>query len=452
MDNIFNNIETIDNIGTYCTVSRNINTGEVIISSQQLYKSIKDNQDIIVDTSRNVYIFCGTQYRKVNKVEVEHAIKSLLPVDYRKKTHWKAVKDEIMSDYSGVKETDFNSDENIIAFSNGVLDLRTKELKPHNKEYLISRVVDAPYVKNCDDLKAPVFFKFLDELVSGDEGKKKCILEFMGAVLSNAKGWRYKKALLMTGKGNTGKSKMRELVTKLIGEDYCIPMDLKQLNERFGPANLYCKRLTGSGDMSYVRIDEMAIFKELTGGDMITAEFKNKDAFTFRYDGFIWCNCNSLPTFGGDKGEHVYDRFMVIDCNNVIPKEKRDANLLEKLYKEKDAIINYCIKYFIESRERSYEFTESESMVINRQKYMEENNSLFMFIRERCQIDDKSKVLRSTFNKEYRAWCMDNDVRQEPSKDVASMLYEKNGIVAKKTDGIFHYRGLMLYSKDAGEY
>ena len=41
---------------------------------------------------------------------------------------------------------------------------------------------------------------------------------------------------------------------------------------------------------------------------------------------------NRLPKFGGDDGKWVYDRIMVVDCPNVIPKEQQDKQLLEKMY------------------------------------------------------------------------------------------------------------------------
>ena len=46
----------------------------------------------------------------------------------------------------------------------------------------------------------------------------------------------------------------------------------------------------------------------------------------------------------GDKGEWVYDRIIVIECNNVIPVNKRDKDLVSHLLEEKEYIVSLAIK------------------------------------------------------------------------------------------------------------
>ncbi len=88
------------------------------------------------------------------------------------------------------------------------------------------------------------------------------LLEFIGAIISNVKGWRFKKLLLLVGEGNTGKTQLREFVVNLLGKCNCISMDMAKLNERFASALLWRKRLAGSGDMGFVTIDEVNTLKK----------------------------------------------------------------------------------------------------------------------------------------------------------------------------------------------
>lgn len=421
--------------------------GTVSINVQKLYIYIMANYHFVVDVNSNIYMFNGTHYQKLKMNELRSFVKGFLPVKYRNKKMWEAVVDELMTNFSGVKEEDFNDDENIIVFENGVLNISTGELMPHDPKYLVSRIVNAPYLES--GYSAPRFWQFLDELLPEDGPTQTFLLQFIGVVLSNVKGWRYKKMLLLVGAGNTGKSKLRELVTMILGNEYCMSMDLKKLNERFSTSAIYGKRLAGSGDMSYMKVDEMAIAKEITGGDMIFAEYKGKDGFTFRYDGLVWANCNRLPFFGGDKGKHVYERFAIVSCNNVIPEEQRDPNLLEKLYAEKDAIVNIAIRNFIDTVKQGYRFTESEDMQINRDLYIRENCSLFSFIQERCKFGvEDAKILRSCFNATYVEWCKENNLMAERPKDIGRLLNEQYGLTAKKSGGLYYYFGLLVYGED----
>ena len=427
----------------------NDETGKVTIIPQKLYIYLKENFNFVLDVNGNIYRFDQTHYKKMSMSELRSFVKSFLPARYRTKKHWDAVIDELTSDFSGTREADFNSDENIIVFTNGVLDLTNGELVQHDPKYLVSRIVDAPYLE--ENINTPIFNQFLDDLLPNDDPTRTFLWEFIGAILSNVKGWRYKKMLLLVGDGNTGKSKLRELVSMLLGNEYCMSIDLKKLNERFGSSTIYGRRLAGSGDMSYMRVNEMAVAKEITGGDLIFAEHKGKDAFSFRYDGFVWCNCNRLPFFGGDKGKHVYERFAIIECHNVIPEDKRDPNLLEKLYTEKDAIINTAIHYFLDSVKRGYRFIESEDMQINRELYIRDNNTLFTFVAERCSTNVKGKrTLRSRFNELYKEWCKDNDLTPERPKEIGELLHNQFGITVKKSDGLYYYDELVVYGEDFG--
>lgn len=81
-----------------------------------------------------------------------------------------------------------------------------------------------------------------------------------------------------------------------------------------------------------MEIAELDVIKQLTGGDTLMMEFKGKTGFPYVYDGFLLSNANCLPYFRGDRGMHVYNRFLIVECNNVIPKEKQDLLLLDKFW------------------------------------------------------------------------------------------------------------------------
>ena len=99
------------------------------------------------------------------------------------------------------------------------------------------------------------------------------LLEFMGAVFSNVKGWRMKKALFLYGPGDTGKSQLKSLTERILGKQNFIGIDLAEIEARFGTAGIYGKRLAGSSDMGFLTVQELKAFKKCTGGDSLFAEF-----------------------------------------------------------------------------------------------------------------------------------------------------------------------------------
>ena len=172
----------------------------------------------------------------------------------------------------------------------------------------------------------PVFDAYLKTLTNGDAAIANLLLEFIGACISNVKGHRMKKSLFLLSDGDTGKSQLKALVERLLGRTNCIGIDLKEIEARFDTNAVYGTRLAGSSDMSFLSVNELKAFKNLTGGDAVYCEFKGLDGFHFTYNGLLWFCMNRLPKFGGDDGDWVYDRIMVVKCPNVIPKEEQDKH------------------------------------------------------------------------------------------------------------------------------
>ncbi|MBC8543215.1 DNA primase family protein [Bianquea renquensis] len=373
-------------IKNYSWIYRDFN-GQIRIDRQKLYCHMKEHLKLKITDAGNIYLLNGNIYKRLSEREFKALIKEYLPVEYRHDKDWESIWKEFATDFPDVEETDFNSNENIVPFQNGIL-----------------------------------------------------LLEYIGAILSNVKGWRFKKLLILVGAGNTGKTQLRELTMNLLGRENCISIDMKKINERFGAAQLYLKRLAGSGDMSTVEISEMAVIKNLTGGDSLFAEYKGKDGFSFRYDGLLWFNANALPHFRGDRGEHVYSRFVIIYCNNIIPDEERDPRLLDKLMSEKDVIASIAIDCLKNAIQRGYKFSESSEMIVARKEYSIENNSLLTFVNDCCEcytVGHKTK--RSEFNRVYKLWCNANRVLPERDREIGKQLKEFFEIEVQKNNGHYYY-------------
>ena len=250
------------------------------------------------------------------------------------------VMQHLVTDLDTLTVADLNSHEHLINFSNGMLDLSAapdEPLFPHDPDYLST--IQIPCEWHGKSTPTPIFDRYLNTLTSSDEGYKRLLLEFMGAVISNVKGKRMKKALFLYGDGDTGKSVLKSLAERIVGKGNFIGIDLAEIEARFGTSTIYGKRLAGSSDMSFVTISELKTFKKCTGGDSLFAEFKGMNAFEFVYDGLLWFCMNRLPKFGGDDGTWVYDRIICIPCDNVIPLAKQDKQLLDKLYAEREGIV-----------------------------------------------------------------------------------------------------------------
>ncbi|MEE1017267.1 MAG: phage/plasmid primase, P4 family [Ruminococcus sp.] len=319
----------------------------------------------------------------------------------------------IITDRNYIGQDDLNSHEDIINFRNGLLVVTADrlELIPHTPDLYSTIQIPCDWMGERRD--TPVFSEYIKTLTNGDKDTARLLMQFMGACLSNIKGWRMKKSLFLVGDGNTGKSQLKSLVEKMLGKGNYTGIDLSEIEARFGTGTIYGTRLAGSSDMSFMTVGELKAFKLLTGGDSVFAEFKGLPAFEYKYSGLLWFCMNRLPKFGGDDGKWVYDRIMVVNCPNVIPPEKQDKMLLEKMYAEREGIIYLAVKALQKVIKNGYFYDEPETVTQAREKYMSENNTVISFFEEcmtrRLSDTIRDKATTGKVYEVYRAWCCDNN-------------------------------------------
>lgn len=359
------------------------------------------------------YVYKGGCYRLISddefKGEIKAYIKGYNPEILRSKDVNEVFFD-LTTDSKWLDDDQLNADENIINFQNGVLHLDTMELKPHSPNYLSTIQIPCDWTE--DEPQTPVYDSFLETLTVGDGFKKMFLEQFMGVAISNVHGYRMKKALFMVGKGDTGKSQLKKLTERLLGNGNYTGVDLEYLERRFGSSALYNKRLAGSSDMGFITVRELRTFKLATGGDTIRAEFKGQDGFEFTYNGVLWFCANRKPKFGGDRGDWVYDRMVFIDCKNVIPKEKQDKELLNKMYAERAGIVKKAVKALKIVIGNGYSYTNPPAAAKSLEEYKVENNSILSFIAE-CVVPRPAGFRDNCTTKimfdVYKAWCADNN-------------------------------------------
>jgi len=319
----------------------------------------------------------------------------------------------ITTDLNYVSQDELNADEDLINFRNGPLRITADNaiLVPHSPDILSTIQIPCNWAGR--ETPTPVFDRYMHTLTDGDKAIEHLLLEFIGVCISNIKGWRMKKALFLVGDGDTGKSQLKSLVERLLGKGNFIGIDLKEIEARFGTGAIYGTRLAGSSDMSFLSVDELKTFKKITGGDSLYAEFKGQQAFEFTYNGLLWFCMNRLPKFGGDDGKWVYDRIMVVRCPNVIPKDKQDKTLLDKMYAERDGIVYKAVKALQTVIANGYIFSEPDSVSLAREQYMSENNTVISFYEEcMCKRSGgkfNDSATTSRIYDVYRAWCYDNN-------------------------------------------
>lgn len=332
----------------------------------------------------------------------------------------------LKTDKVSVTNNDFNTNENIIVFNNGVLHLDTMQLKPHDKGILSTIKIDCNYIPPLtmpdtsmawEQAKenAPVFSKYLIDLTNGDKKVISFLLEFIAVAISNIFGYRFKSALFLVGESDTGKSQLLTLIQKLVGNNNCSQITLDGIEKPHGEVAVYGKRFAYDPDMGYASVDELEKFKVLTGGDTMLFDPKFKTPFNAKYLGLLAFGCNRLPQFGGDKGKAVYRRIIPYECTNVIPENMQNKHLVNDMYKEREEIVKLLIPHLLRTVENNYKFDIPDCCIALREQYKTDNDPIRQFVTECCQwrVGEYKKPTASDYTRRqiyqtYAYWYSEN--------------------------------------------
>ena len=254
----------------------------------------------------------------------------------------------IETKYSGlpgvrINISDLDRNQQILPVNNGVVDLRSGKLEPHNPEYYYTQHLQWNYNPDaqCDN-----WLHFLDDITDKNDELIDYLNRCVGYCLTGEVSEQV--LFFLYGEGRNGKSTFVETVQHLLSHfaakspiELIIPMKGNQISCDL--ANLRGKRFTVTSELpENQRLDEAKV-KDYTGGDILTAQFKFGNPFNFKPNFKLFLYGNHKPTIKGDD-VGIWRRFKLIPLLHEIPKEKIDRNLLRKLQAEIEGILAWAVR------------------------------------------------------------------------------------------------------------
>lgn len=407
-----------------------------------------DDKDILLSYKDGVY-------RQLNKPDIKAMVKEYVPAA--------SVTDNMLNNVCNMlfatnerihNKAELNTCERYINFTNGLLDIHTRELIPHDPAILST--VQLPFEYEPEKNVHEAFDKYIRDLCtkpdgSVDEGEIRIIQEYMGFIISNIPVSKIKRCIVLWSRqGNSGKSVLIRLVTNLLGLERVASIKLIELkaDNRFIMGNLPDCRVITCGDESNSNVTDSSIFKSITGGDPVKIEPKGKQGYSFIYSGGFMIACNGLPCFTDDK-DAVLKRLLILPCEHHITDEIKDPDLDEKLRRELPSIINWCLDGLYRLIDNRYVFSASESSSRAMEEYRSNTDNVYRFVTENYIItgDYNDRISKKSFDDSYYRWaCSDNSIRMVERKNLSARM-ECYGITTMQGNvnehrNVYVYRGI----------
>lgn len=404
------------------------------------------------------YIYEGGVYRKCNRNKVKSLIRRYVPVGMASDNLINNVYNLLLCQERNICTfRDMDTDETYINLKNGLYNLKTGSLEPHTPKLYSTLQLNCEY--HPENNYRPVFDRYMSDLCSDRDGrvdreKMAVIQEYVGLILSNVRVYRTKLCLVLWSLlGNSGKTQLLNLMGELLGTDKVANIPIQNMNEasKFALGNILGKRLISVGDQTGSEIRDSAMFKQLTGGDAVQVEQKNKQPYSYVFPGGIVIACNNLPGFQDDKGGHVFERLCIVPCVNTIEQDRRDGELLDKMLKERDAIFNWFLEGLHRLIQNRYKVTKSESCEQAVGEFRERLDTVYRFLVEYYTVTGNraDMVLKSDFDKKYTEWCLLNETRPVSKQNIKDRM-EANGCPVDKAN-LEGKRGVMVYRNLRGK-
>lgn len=398
------------------------------------------------------YIYEHGVYNKCNRNKVKSIILRYIPMGIASDNLINNVYNLLLCQGRNICTfRELNVDEKYINFRNGLYNIKTRELEPHTPKLYSTIQLACEY--HPSNNQRPVFERYMNDLCSDRDGnidkeKKAVLQEFMGLILSNVRVYRAKLCLVLWSiLGNSGKTQLLNLVGELLGDDKIANIPIQHMNEasKFSLGSIVGKRMISIGDQTCSEIKDSAVFKQLTGGDPVKVEPKNKQPFYYTFPGGIAIACNNLPSFQDDKGGHLFERLCVVPCMNTIEKERRDGAILDKMLSERNAIMNWFLEGLHRLLDNNFKVTKSQACDTAMKEYREKLDTVYRYLSEFYVItnNDEDMVSKPDFEKEYISWCQLNDYTNVSRQNIKDRM-EANGCPVGKAR--FEGRvGVMVY-------
>lgn len=216
---------------------------------------------------------------------------------------------------------------------NGMLDLRTLELKPHDPKYLSGRQFPVDW---DPEATCPTYDAWLEDRVG--KAQVPVVNEAISQFLDPSR--TPSKALFLFGPSRSGKSTILRLATELVGgEESVSGVSLQDLgDDHFAAAELYGKSINVCADLPRNHVSDVSVFKRVTGDDPITANKKYGAMFTFRSNSLFLLSANTIPTVAGDDISAYLNRVVPV----VFPKTyagREDSSIEDEMMKELPGIL-----------------------------------------------------------------------------------------------------------------
>jgi putative DNA primase/helicase len=317
---------------------------------------------------------------------------------------------------------DFDNQEWLLSCTNGTVDLQSGELRPHSQADLLTKTIPVAYNAAAE---CPRWLAFLDRIFDKNAALIGYVQRMIGYMLSGSTGEQC--MFIAHGTGANGKSVMIDIIRAMLG-DYAKNADPSTfLVSQSDRIRSDLARLAGVRFVATVELDEgrrlsEALVKQVTGGDLITARFLNKNDFEFQPRFKLLMATNHKPVIRGTDYA-IWRRIKLIPFAVTIPEAERDPRLADKLKAELPGILAWAVRGCLEWQRSGLQEPAEVSAATS--AYRSEMDIIGQFLDENCVTGPRYEVACAKLYAAYDRWCDEGGERSINQRRFGAQMSER---------------------------
>ena len=338
----------------------------------------------------------------------------------------------------------FDSSPDLLNVANGVLNLRTGELSPHDQAQRFTYCLGTPYDATAD---CSQWVAFLTETVQDAE-----TLDYLQMAIGYSLSGSTSEEILfyVHGPSRSGKGTFSETMLALIGTPLAIETDFAVFTAKreggdqgFDLAPLRPARLVFASESNTVESLNAGKVKRLTGGNYITCSFKHKDQFSYRPFFKLWLSSNH-PIRADVDDDAAWGRVRVIEFpNGHLGSEDKSIKAAMKSPDNLPGVLRWAVEGARRWYARPNGLTTPERVAKATQKARDDQDFVQSWIDECATPEPGSWAPNHLIYQSYQNWCKENGVSPKAQRGLSLALAAKGyptGVQQKV--GTVNYKGV----------
>ncbi|WP_432727546.1 phage/plasmid primase, P4 family [Variovorax sp. W6] len=342
----------------------------------------------------------------------------------------------------------FNSNPNLLAVKEGVIDLLNGEWRPATPaDGLLFRVP----VAYDPGAKCPTWDRFIQGVVRDDQEFGRYVQRVLGySLFGHAKEQKF---FLVIGPGGNGKGVLMRTI-KAVLDQYAHAIAPNVLTRAYSSSPhspspaltpLQRARFVVCTELSKDSLDE-AFVKQFAGGDPLSARPTYGEQVTFTPPGKLWLSTNAMPEIEA-RDLAMWRRLVPLPFTANFRGKKADPDLEAKLGKEHAGILMWLLRGAVAYARDGLGACEAVSDC--RKALMASADSVQAWITECCRLDADGRVAASDAYDSYARYTRGAKRKPLSNKEFPQRM-EKKGFVHKRRSSGSFFEGLRLVTPAPG--